>query len=56
MKVGLDGQIDSFKARFIAKASTQIFVLDYSCIFSLMANIHHGLFHQLDIKNAFFHE
>ena len=39
MKAGLDGKFDCLKAFFVAKSYTQIFGLDYSETFSLVAKI-----------------
>lgn len=56
-----------FQSRLVAKGYTQLFSLNYGdtlsvvakissiCLFLAMTAIHHYLFHQLDIKNAFLH-
>ena len=67
MKVNLDGSITRLKARLVAKGYAQIYGVDYSDTFSLVAKLtsirlfislaatHGWDLHRLDIKNVFFH-
>ena len=67
MKTLPDGTIDRLKARLVAKGYTQIYDLNFSDIFSLvakmtsvhlflaLATIFHWPLYQLDVKNAFLH-
>lgn len=63
----VDGELDCLKTHLLAKGYTQMYGLNYSNTFSLvakmttvllffaMAAILHWPFHQLDIKKAFLH-
>ncbi|TYK11673.1 putative mitochondrial protein [Cucumis melo var. makuwa] len=66
-KVNPDGTVARLKARLVAKGYAQIYDIDYSNTFYLVAKLtsirlflsmaatHHWYLHQLDIKNAFLH-
>ena len=68
MKVNLDGYIARLKARLVAKGYAHTYGVDYSDTFSSIAKmtyvqlfismvaIYNWDLHQLDIKNAFFHD